>query len=337
MARTGAGSRCRIETIATPGRGDRTYLAHDGEVGLVVDPQRDIDRVLARASAAGVRVTHVFETHVHNDYVSGGLALCRRTGATLHGAVADELSFDHVGLVEGDTVEVGALRVTAVATPGHTPTHLAYVLHEGERPAAVFTGGSMLYGAVGRTDLVGAEATDELTRHQWHGVRRLAEELPNDLCVLPTHGFGSFCTSRQGGGRDRGTVGDERRENLALLVDDVDEFVAELLSGLTEHPAYYAHMALLNRAGAFEPDLSPPEPVDPDELGTRLRAGDVPIHELLDHLHHVPGGSLWVHCASGAHASIAAGLLARAAHPVVLIDDDDPPVDASGVALTRDP
>jgi glyoxylase-like metal-dependent hydrolase (beta-lactamase superfamily II) len=140
-----------IQIIETPSLGDRSYFAHDGEVALVVDPQRDIDRVLSLAEKAGVRITHVFETHIHNDYVTGGLALSEATGAAYHVNAEDSVTFDRVPTRDGDEVEVSPLMtVRAIATPGHTYTHLSYSLVSEGEPVGVFTGGSLLFGATGR-------------------------------------------------------------------------------------------------------------------------------------------------------------------------------------------
>src|SRR5579859_3135928 len=132
-----------VITLETPTLGDRSYLVHDGEVAFVVDPQRDIDRVLALLGAHGLRLTHVFESHIHNDYVTGGLALARRTGAAYLVNAEDAVSFERVPVRDDEVIQVGPrMRVTAVATPGHTFTHLSYVLADaltGE-PAAVFSG-----------------------------------------------------------------------------------------------------------------------------------------------------------------------------------------------------
>lgn len=262
-----------IVTIETPGLGDRSYLAHDGDVAVVVDPQRDIDRVTALVDALGVRVTHVFETHLHNDYVTGGLALARRTGAEYVVAAADEVAFERRPVADGDRVSTGRLTVTALHTPGHTPNHMSYALSEDGETVAVFTGGSMLFGAVGRTDLIGEEMTDQLTRAQYRSVRRLATELPEQASVLPTHGFGSFCSASETSG-DSSTIGHERRHNIALVTDDEDRFVEQLLGGLGAYPRYYAHMGGLNAAGPAAPDLSPPEEVDAAELRKRIEAGE---------------------------------------------------------------
>src|SRR6266540_4309584 len=137
-----------IIPIDTPSLGDRSYLAHDGEVALVVDPQRDLDRLLALAEQHGVRITHVFETHVHNDYVSGGLALAKATDAAYHVNADDPVSFARVPVRDGDAIQA-ADTMRVLVTPGHTFTNLAYVLEADGAPVGVFTGGWLLYGSTG--------------------------------------------------------------------------------------------------------------------------------------------------------------------------------------------
>jgi glyoxylase-like metal-dependent hydrolase (beta-lactamase superfamily II)/rhodanese-related sulfurtransferase len=436
-----------VITIETPSLGDRSYIVHDGTAALVVDPQRDVDRVLAAAEQAGVAITHIAETHVHNDYVSGGLTLSRLTGARYLHAAAEPLRFDHVGVGDGDVVEVGALRVEVVHTPGHTPHHLTYLVIDTSDPdgaPAAFTGGSILYGTVGRTDLIAPEATDELSRAQYRSANHLADRLPDDARLYPTHGFGSFCASAQSEGASDGTMGVERRVNVALTAPDENAFVDQLVAGLDAYPRYYAHMGPLNQAGGVAVDLSRPAEVDPVELARRIHRGEwvvdlrprrqfaashvagtigvelglsfstylawllpwgmpitlladsiediaeaqrqlvrvgidrpagaatgdpdswapdadrshygvvdfaalideadlpildvrlegqykdghvvgainVPLHELLGRLEDVPSGPVAVHCQSGYRASIAASLLDRAGHDVILVDDD---------------
>ena len=255
--------------IETPGLGDRSYLVHDGEVAMVVDPQRDVDRVLDLAASAGVRITHVAETHVHNDYVTGGLALARATGAAYLLNADDPVSFTRTGVRDGDEIPVGTMTVRVLHTPGHTHTHLAYAVGEGGEPVAVFTGGSLLYGSTGRPDLLGPDHTPTLVRAQWHSVRRIAT-LPDDAAVYPTHGFGSFCSATQSDAA-RSTVGREKSVNPALTRDE-DAYVRELLAGLDAFPAYYAHMAPANSAGPEAPDLRTPDPADPPELRRRIEA-----------------------------------------------------------------
>src|SRR5574342_43342 len=178
----------RIVPIDTPTLGDRSYLVHDGRVAFVVDPQRDIDRILDLAAAERVRITHILETHIHNDYVTGGYALAAATGAAYNVNVEDPVSFDRVAVRDGDIIEVGeAMRVRVLATPGHTFTHLSYALEADGHPVGVFSGGSLLYGSVGRPDLLGPAHTHALVHHQYASAHRLAAELPDAAGVYPTH------------------------------------------------------------------------------------------------------------------------------------------------------
>lgn len=261
-----------VETLAIEGLGNRSYLAGSTTAAVAVDPPRDIEQVLAAAARHGVRITHVVETHVHNDYVTGGLELARLTGADYLVPAGAHVSFDRVPVADGDTAALGdAVELRAVATPGHTPHHTSYVLRDGGQPVAAFTGGSLLIGTVGRPDLVEPRMTQELARAQHASAHRLAQ-LPDEVRVLPTHGFGSFCSSSQAQGEST-TVGEQKRSNEAL-VKDVDTFVAELLAGLDDIPAYYTHMAPANAAGPAPIDLTAPRRADAAEIAERLAAGE---------------------------------------------------------------
>jgi glyoxylase-like metal-dependent hydrolase (beta-lactamase superfamily II)/rhodanese-related sulfurtransferase len=447
-----------ILTIETPTLGDRSYLVHDGEVAFVVDPQRDIDRVLGLLAEHDVRLTHVFETHLHNDYLTGGLALAGETGAAYLVNAADEVSYERTPVADGDVVRVGdRMAVTALATPGHTFTHLSYALADtaADRTVGVFSGGSLLYGATGRPDLLGPEHTDTLARHQHASAHRLAELLPDEAGVFPTHGFGSFCSATQSEASES-TIGRERTAN-PVLTQDEETWVAQLLAGLDDWPAYYVHMGPGNAAGPSAADLSTPRRADAAEVRRRIEAGEwvvdlrtrtafaaghapgtinvgldgevatyvgwlvpwgspvtilgetpedvataqrelsrigidrpaahatggpeewatgplgsyplatfaelaqvrhhrpvvvldvrrrderraahiagsvhVPIHELPGRLEEVPAGEVWVHCAAGYRASIAASILAAAGRRVVSVDDDFAGAGAAGLDL----
>jgi hydroxyacylglutathione hydrolase len=287
------GAVIEVVTIDTPSLGDRTYLATDGATALVIDPQRDIDRVLEVAAARGVAVTHVFETHIHNDYVSGGLALARRSGAAYHVNAADAVTFARVAISDGDTIAVGpSMRVRVIATPGHTFTHLAYALEDAatREVTAVFTGGSLLYGSAGRPDLLGAQHTLTLAAAQHASARRLARVLPDRTPVCPTHGFGSFCAATTAG-TAASTIGEEKRSNPALTLDR-DSYVAALVTGLDAYPAYYAHMASANAAGPDAPDPAPLTSVSAGELARRISAGEWVVdlrHRRAFAAGHLPG------------------------------------------------
>ena len=265
----------RVDVIETPDLGDRSYVVSDGSCAIVIDPQRDIDRVEALVAELGVPVTLVLETHLHNDYVTGGHALARRSGATYVVAGRDDVTFERCSAHDGDDFTAGTMNVHVIETPGHTDTHLSYVVtdHSGD-PPAVFTGGSLLYGSVGRTDLLGRDRIDDLTRKQWRSARRLAKALPDETAVYPTHGFGSFCSSGGTSGGTDSTIGAEKQHNDALVEQDEQAFVERLVAGLTGYPAYYVHMAPLNAAGPDSPPLTPVPELDPAELTARIRTGE---------------------------------------------------------------
>lgn len=264
-----------VDTLETAGLGNRSYLAGGARTAVAVDPPRDIDRVIAAAARRGVRISHVVETHLHNDYVTGGLELARVTGAAYLVPAGARVAFDRVPVRDGDHVDVdpaAGLGLRALATPGHTPHHTAYVLEEGGTAVAVFTGGSLLVGTVGRPDLVEPRLTERLARAQHASAHRLAAELPDATAVLPTHGFGSFCSSSRSAGGDT-TIGREKASNEAIT-RDVDAFVAGLLAALDDIPAYYAHMGPANAAGPAPIDLTPPARADAEEIARRLAAGE---------------------------------------------------------------
>jgi hydroxyacylglutathione hydrolase len=263
-----------VEVIETPDLGDRSYVAHDGEVAVVVDPQRDLERVEQVLAEHRLDVALVAETHVHNDYVTGGFELAKRTGAEYLLSADDDVEFTRRPVRDGDRIEAGDLRLEAIATPGHTFTHLSYAVAGAAGAGAVFTGGSLLYGSVGRTDLLGADHAAELARLQFRSAWRLAERFSDEVTVFPTHGFGSFCSAGSVAISGNATLGEERRRNIALAIEDEDTFVTRVLSGYDAYPAYYARMAPLNRRGPSAVDLAPIQRIDAARLRAAARAGE---------------------------------------------------------------
>src|SRR5689334_17688742 len=169
-----------LEIFQTPGLGDASYLLASGGEAVLVDPQRDAWRFLEVAAKRGWRVRYVLETHVHNDYLSGAMETRAATGAEIAAPARGGYTFEHRAMDEGDAVEIGGLRLSAWATPGHTPEHISWAVHDlgsgagGELPVGIFTGGSLLVGSAGRTDLLGSVLTDALTRDQQRTLQRLA-------------------------------------------------------------------------------------------------------------------------------------------------------------------
>jgi hydroxyacylglutathione hydrolase len=264
-----------IEVLTTPGLGDNSYLVSSGAEAAVIDPQRDVARFLDEAEARGVRIRFVVETHVHNDYVSGAEELRTAVGAVVVGPAQARYRFGYEPMVDGDALTVGDLTLVALSTPGHTPEHTSYLLREAgsTAPSALFSGGSLIVGSAGRTDLLGDENTESLTKQQFRTMRRLAD-LPDDVVLLPTHGAGSFCASTPPGKQRTSSIGAERVGNPALAVADEALFVAQQLDDLAAYPDYYAYLAPINRNGApVFADVPIPPPRSADEIDGAVRRG----------------------------------------------------------------
>jgi hydroxyacylglutathione hydrolase len=265
-----------VVQVHTPGLGDNSYVLRSGGALAVVDPQRDLDRIEAVLRQLGGRLVAVLETHVHNDYVSGGPALAARHGAT-YGVPADAgHTLAHTALRDGDEVTVGEVRLRALHTPGHTPHHTSYAIVDGEGTHGVFTGGSVLVGACGRTDLISPELTEGLTRSQYRSAHRIAA-LGEPTTIAPTHGAGSFCAASAASADTWSTIARERERNPAYLATDEDAFVRGQLAGLLAYPAYYSQMAALNRRGLEAWEAGPVATLNPAEVEQRQARGEVVV------------------------------------------------------------
>ncbi|HEX6230213.1 MAG TPA: MBL fold metallo-hydrolase [Actinomycetota bacterium] len=262
-----------LDLFVTPGLGDNSYVLSSGDEAIAVDPQRDVARFLEAARSRRARIRYAIETHVHNDYVSGAAELREAAGAEIVGPARARFAFPFRPVDDGEELPVGDLRLVALATSGHTPEHMSYVLHRGDGPVALFSGGSLIVGSAGRTDLLGPEQAEELARAQFRTMRRLAE-LPNGVALLPTHGAGSFCATSPPGGERTSSLGAERASNPALADVDEETFVRQQLSGLMAFPDYYVHMAPINRAGPRVYGRVPlPPPLPAERVASLLSEG----------------------------------------------------------------
>lgn len=268
----GPGVDLEVVPIETANLGDRSYVVGRGTSAIVIDPQRDIDRVQQILDDRGWAVTHVLETHFHNDYVSGGLELAQVLGAEYVVPSGMPISFTARSVSDKDELESDTGLIRVLHTPGHTPNHVSFAISQAEADIALFTGGSMLFGSVGRPDLLGPALTEPLARAQWASMRRIAEEVTASAQVYPTHGFGSFCSATATVG-NASTVAEQVRSNPAFAVD-ADTFVTDLIAGLDAYPAYYAHMGPANQAGAGPIDLSLPQQATGEEIARRIAAGE---------------------------------------------------------------
>ena len=245
-----------IEQLFDAGLGHASYLCADPEAGVafLVDPGRDIDQYLAAASRLGVLITHSFETHVHNDYLSGSRALAEIRPVTVVASRDAGLRYPHQAVTDGDHVRVGELDVRAVATPGHTPEHVAWLvadLRRADEPQYLFSGGALLVGHIARVDLLGAEQEKVLARAAFETLRERVLTLPDHLAVFPTHGGGSACSGAVAGSRWT-TLGFERRHNdvAAAATSDFGSFETLIAQELPAAPPYHPHVRERNREGA---------------------------------------------------------------------------------------
>jgi hydroxyacylglutathione hydrolase len=267
-----------IEQFFLEGLGHQSYLITDeaGGCAAVVDPRRDVDVYREAAYRAGVRITHILETHIHNDYVTGARELAAQIGASIIASAGDPPHYAHRLVHEGDDIQVGTLRFRVMETPGHTPHHVSYALYEQGRnePVALFSGGSLLAGSAGRTDLLGDVWTLTLTRQQYHTLQRLLNTLPGQVRVYPTHGTGSFCTASATTPVHSTTIAQERLVSPAVMAQDEVDFVRRQLASYIAYPAYYKYMHDINVGG---PAIlgRPPEPqaLRPQEVQSRLEHG----------------------------------------------------------------
>lgn len=235
--------------LTDEGLGNTSWLVDlGGGAAMVVDPERSSEPYGRLADRLGLTIRYAAETHLHADFVTGGPELAAR-GAEVLASAAGQVRWPHLPVAAGEELALGEYRLRVLATPGHTPEHVSYVLADGQRPRAVFSGGSLLVGAVARTDLTDPAATEGLTRALWRSIGSELLSLPDDVVVLPTHGAGSFC-SAAGAGRRWTTIGEERRTNPVLAAPDEDTFVRWVLDGLGSYPPYFLRLREVNRHGA---------------------------------------------------------------------------------------
>jgi hydroxyacylglutathione hydrolase len=267
-----------VRPFVDEGLGHSSYVIDlgDGTVAIVDAPRFPTAHEEAvRASRS--RLAWTLDTHSHADYITGSPALAARTGAVFLAPGASRLVSPHHAVSDGDELALGdTISLRVLATPGHTPDHHAYVLERDGRPLAVLSGGSLMVGTVGRTDLCGADQTEPLARQMFHSLRRF-DDLADDVAVYPTHGAGSFCSAP--GAADRTTtLGRERATNWLFTIGNEDEFVDRLLAGFGTFPTYFRRLPELNRLGPRRYDHLPRlEPLNADDIDRHLAGGGVVV------------------------------------------------------------
>lgn len=263
-----------IVAVVDEGLGHSSHVVALGDgSALVVDPARFPDRQRRIAAERGWTIAWTADTHSHADYISGSPELAA-DGATFLASRGAGLEVTHRPIDPGETVAVApGIELRAIPTPGHTPDHLAYLLVVDGEAEALFSGGSLMVGGLGRTDLLGDEHREDLARAMFRALRAEILTLPDDLAVYPTHGAGSFCWAPSGSARTT-TIGTERATNPLLAIDDEDRFIATLLDGLGSFPTYFRRLPEINRRGPrIYPELPALAQLDLDTVRNHLDAG----------------------------------------------------------------
>ena len=323
-----------------------TCLAHasymigsEGEAA-VVDPQRDVDIYLKVADEQNLKIRHIFETHLHADFVSGHRELAARTGAKIYIGAQAGAEFPHVPLTDGYEVRMGAVRIRALETPGHTPESVCLVVSDEDKsaqPCVVLTGDTLFIGDVGRPDLSRTHTPQQLAGLLYDSLHEKLLALPDGVMVYPAHGAGSLCGRAMRAERSS-TIGTERLTNYALRIASREAFIAQLTSNLPARPEYFLEDAEINRSGAATlTDLPPLAALSPAEVQGMLQQNanvnviDVRASDEFA-AGHVPGS---INIAlSGQFASWAGGILGIHSKPV-LIGDTEAQIEEARLRLAR--
>jgi len=301
-------------------------LASEGEA-VVVDPQRDVELYVKSAADHGLTIRHIFETHLHADFVSGHRELAARTGATIYMGAQSGASFPHVAVGDGFQLRFGKASIRVLETPGHTQESICLLVTNDEKspsPWALLTGDTLFIGDVGRPDLSPKHTPAELAGMLYDSLHGKLMKLPDNVLVYPAHGAGSLCGKNMRAEKSS-TIGTERLTNYALQIGNRDEFVRQLTSNLPARPEYFAKDAEINRTGASAlSDLPVLRPISPQELKPMLEGGEVALDVRAGDefaAGHVPGS---VNIAlSGQFASWAGTVLGLGAHPVLIAASDE--------------
>ncbi len=325
-----------VEQWVAPELGNCSYLVVDRDSGelVVVDPLRDVDRYLEAAAEDGWTVRGSLDTHVHNDFVSGGPGLRAAASSAFMVPRHSGISGADRELADGDDVDLGSLRLRAIHSPGHTSEHLSYLLLDRHGQAlALFSGGALMVGTMARPDLLGPSHVFELSRSGRDTLRERLLQLPDELLVLPTHGGGSFCGAASSDERST-TIGRERRENPLATAPDFAHFLA-LHAKQQRFPAYYTRMAALNRAASPGPRSVAAEQLTLAEFDAAVAAGAVIVdcrpHPDFD-ASHIPG-ALCVPVDGAFSAWV--GWVVDIESPLVLVADSPAAAEDATRQLTR--
>lgn len=301
-----------------------SYLLAGKKTCAVIDPRRDVDFYIDEARAQGVNITHILETHLHADFISGHMDLAEKTGARIYAPESAGCKFDHIPLREADEFEIEDMQIQVMEVPGHTPEHIAYVVIDksrGKSPVGVFAGDVLFVGDVGRPDLF-PDMADDLAGKLYHSLHGKLLELPDFCEVYPAHGAGSLC-GRSMGAKWRSTIGYERRFNPALQIKDRQEFIRSLTTDMPPAPDHFSRCSDINRNGPqLISKLPPLAELRPDDFLARVHSQDTELLDVRSYAafsgFHIPGS--W-HLDLNGNFPTFAGWVLPADKDIILVSD----------------
>lgn len=315
-----------------------SYILAGKKTCAVIDPQRDVDIYIEEANYRDLKITHIFQTHLHADFVSGHMDLAERTGAKIHVAKSAGCTFDHIGLSEGDSVELDEMILQVMETPGHTPEHLSYVVIDksrAESPIGVFVGDTLFVGDVGRPDLF-PDIAENLAEKLFHSVHHKLLSLPDFVEVYPAHGAGSLC-GRSMGAKWQTTIGYERRFNAALQITDMKTFVRSLTQGMPAAPDHFSRCSRINRSGPSRlSDLPVMVPLSTHQFQKRMGNPSVMVMDIRGYHayagQHITGA--W-HLDLNGNFPTFAGWVLQMDKEILIVADDDKKASEAAVWARR--
>ncbi len=314
-----------VQQFFVKGLAHLSYILGGNQTCAVIDPKRDVDDYIIVAKDMGLKITHIIETHLHADFISGHLDLKELTGAKIYAPKAANCQFDHVSVEEGDILEIEDVELKVLETPGHTPEHVSYAVSDrsrGEEPVAVFCGDTLFVGDVGRPDLF-PDMAEELASKLHDSLHKKILKLPDFCEVYPAHGAGSLC-GRTIGAKRSSTIGYERRYNYALQHKNKEEFKKSLLSGMPEAPDHFSRCSAINAKGpVLVRSLPVVKPLTPREFW-RLKNNGHLVLDIRDYTAfggaHVPGS---YHLDFGGNFSTFAGWILPPDRPLLLVGNTE--------------
>jgi hydroxyacylglutathione hydrolase len=327
-----------VQQFFVKGLAHSSYLLGGTKTCAIIDPRRDVDIYLDAAQSLDMEVTHILETHLHADFISGHLDLADKTGAMIYAPKAANCAFEHVSLAEGDTITIEDMGVRVLETPGHTPEHVSYVVVDearGADPAGVFCGDTLFVGDVGRPDLFPGKA-QELASQLYESLHKKLLTLPDFCEVYPAHGAGSLC-GRALGAKRTSTIGYERKYNAALQIKDREEFISSLTTNMPGAPDHFSRCSAINGSGpTLIQSLPELEPFDPRRFHEKASAEDTVVLDVRNYDafggQHVPGS---YHIDVSGNFATFAGWILPPDKAIMLVTLDDSQAFEAAVWLRR--